>query len=107
MRQVVQWNKRNLVGVDVRTGKQLWPFVLPHEGVNQNMPTPTFIEGSILLGAENRGTRSISSRRKGDRWSFSEERFWKDAAFEMSTGVTNEDLSSGHACNLAGAKLTL
>lgn len=95
VRQVVNWNHKALVGVDSSSGKQLWSFPFPHLTHNQNMPTPTLYKGSILLGGENRGIRSLTPKLKDGVWSV--EKNWKtnDVALDMSTAVINGDLLFG------------
>ena len=62
IRQVIEWNHRALVGVESKTGKLLWEFPFPHTGTNQNMPTPSFDKGRVLLGGENRGLHGIEPK---------------------------------------------
>ena len=55
VRQIVEWNHEDLLGVELETGRTLWKYHLPHRGTNQNMPTPSIHDGHILVGGENRG----------------------------------------------------
>ncbi|MFP6874818.1 MAG: PQQ-binding-like beta-propeller repeat protein [Verrucomicrobiales bacterium] len=94
-RQVVQWNHENLVGVAVDTGRLLWSHPAPHHTHNQNMPTPVFHEGRILLGGENRGIQCLEPRLKAGTWSV--KRLWhqEKVALDMSTAVINGGLLFG------------
>lgn len=94
-RQVVEWNHEALVGVDSRSGKQLWSFPFPHVHHNQNMPTPTFHDGSILLGGENRGIRSLTPKRGNGGWTVTKDWETEDVALDMSTAVMNGGLLFG------------
>ena len=91
VRQVVQWNHETLAGVESRTGKLLWEYPAPHRSHNQNMPTPVFHKGRILLGGENRGIKCLEPVRKDGKWSVN--RLWhqRKVALDMSTAVINGD----------------
>ena len=95
VRQVVEWNHRALVGVESATGRFLWEYPFPHETHNQNMPTPVFHNGRILLGGENRGILGLDPVLKGGTWSVQRRWHQKDVALDMSTAVINGDLLFG------------
>ena len=65
VRQIIEWNHRALVGVESKSGRLLWEFPFPHTSHNQNMPTPSFHKGRVLLGGENRGAIRSNCRRGG------------------------------------------
>lgn len=69
VRQIVEWNHQDLIGVESATGSVLWKYPFPHVGTDQNMPTPVFNNGRILLGGENRGIQSVEIQRNGTQWS--------------------------------------
>ena len=91
VRQVVQWNHETLAGVESRTGKLLWEYPAPHRSHNQNIPTPVFHKGRILLGGENRGIKCLEPLLKDGKWSVN--RLWhqRKVALDMSTAVINGD----------------
>lgn len=91
VRQVVEWNHQSLVGVDIKSGRLLWEFPFPHVGSDQNMPTPTFYKGRILLGAENRGIHLIEPKLKNEKWNVTERWHQKKLALDMSSAVINGD----------------
>lgn len=95
VRQIVDWNHRAIVGVDSESGMALWEFPLPQASINQNMPTPTFHNGQILLGGENRGIYGLEPQIHDGKWSVKERWFQKDVALDMSTAVINGDLLFG------------
>jgi len=95
VRQVVEWNHRALVGVDSTSGRPLWEYPFPHVGSDQNMPTPVFHNGHILLGGENRGIHSLQPRLNGDTWTVKEDWHQEKLALDMSTAVINGDLLYG------------
>ncbi|QGJ70307.1 Pyrrolo-quinoline quinone [Planctomycetales bacterium 10988] len=96
IRQVVEWNHRVIVGVESKTGKFLWEFPFPHVGSNQNMPTPIFHEGQILVGGENRGILKIEPKQEGSgEWTVEQKWFQERVALDMSTAVMNDGLLYG------------
>lgn len=99
VRQLVEWNHNVVAGVDLDTGTQLWKFPFPHVGTNQNMPTPSILDGHILVGGENRGVRSIkphlSRIDSQDVWTATEQWHQKEVALDMSSTVVNDGLLFG------------
>ena len=95
VRQIVEWNHRALIGVESESGRLLWEYEFPHEGHNQNMPTPAFHQGHILLSGENRGVLSLRPTRDGDEWSVNEDWYQKAVALDMSSAVVNGELLFG------------
>ncbi|WP_345682296.1 PQQ-binding-like beta-propeller repeat protein [Novipirellula caenicola] len=102
VRQIIDWNHRALVGVESQSGKALWEFPLPKYTSNQNMPTPTFHNGQILLGGENRGIYGLEPVIENGEWSVKERWFQKDVALDMSTAVINGDLLFGFSHYMKG-----
>ncbi len=94
-RQVVEWNERALVGVESATGRLLWEYPAPGNFSDQNMPAPVFHQGRVLLGAENRGIRSLEPQVKDGVWTIQERWFQKKVALDMSTAVINDGLLYG------------
>jgi outer membrane protein assembly factor BamB len=95
VRQIVEWNHRALVGVDSESGRLLWEYPFPHVGSDQNMPTPAFHNGRVLIGGENRGVRSVEPLLEGDVWTVTERWHQKKVALDMSSAVVNGDLLYG------------
>ena len=95
VRQVVEWNHRALVGVDSQSGRALWEYPFPHVGHNQNMPTPTFHQGCVLLGGENRGIQSLKPQLDGGVWTVKRNWYQEKVALDMSSAVINGDLLYG------------
>jgi len=95
VRQVVEWNHRALVGVDSESGRFLWEFPFPHIGSNQNMPTPVFHRGRVLLGGENRGIHCLEPQPGDGAWTVKECWRQEEVALNMSSAVVNGDLLYG------------
>ena len=49
VRQIVEWNHEDLLGIEVQSGQLLWKYHLPDAA---NMPTPTIHNGHVLVGGE-------------------------------------------------------
>ena len=95
IRQIVEWNHRALVGVDSKSGDLLWEYPFPHVGTDQNMPTPAFHKGRVLLGGENRGIQSLEPQLDGGVWTVKQRWHQKKVALDMSSAVMNGDLLYG------------
>lgn len=91
VRQVIDWNEKTLVGVDVKTGKQLWSVDAPQTMTDQNMPTPVRYKGTILLGAENRGVRCLVPNLNDGKWTVQQRWHQKRVALDMSTAIIHGD----------------
>lgn len=95
VRQVVQWNHRALVGVDSESGRLLWEYPFPHIGSDQNMPTPVFHRGRVLLGGENRGIHCLEPQINDGVWAVTQRWHQEEVALNMSTAVVNGELLFG------------
>ena len=95
IRQVIEWNHRALVGVESKSGRLLWEHPFPHTSHNQNMPTPSFHRGQVLLGGENRGVHGLEPQLKDGSWTV--KRHWSQmkVALDMSSAVVNGGLLYG------------
>ena len=82
-------------GVDSATGLELWNYAYPQTYTDQNMPTPIYCRGVILLGAENRGIRALQPQSAGGSWSVREQWHQEEVALDMSSAVVNADLFFG------------
>lgn len=95
VRQIVAWNHRALVGVEPADGRFLWEYPFPHKTHNQNMPTPAFHDGKILLGAENRGIHAIEPVLRKGKWSVSITWTQKELALDMASAIVADGFLYG------------
>ena len=95
VRQIVAWDHRALVGVEPEGGSLLSEYPFPHKTHNQNMPTPTFHNGQILLGAENRGIHAIAPILRKGKWSVSKSWSQKELALDMASAIVAEGFLYG------------
>lgn len=93
--QIVEWNHNSVAGVECETGKLLWSHPFAHSGSNQNMPTPTFHNGTILVGGENRGLHCLQPQLDNETWSVT--KIWSQdkVALDMSSTIVNDGLLYG------------
>lgn len=92
---LVEWNHEAVIGVDPESGRALWQFPFPHEGSNQNMPSPVVHHGRVFVGGENRGVLCIEPQRRNDGWTATL-RWRQDAvALDMSTAIVNDGMLFG------------
>lgn len=93
--QIVEWNHNGLAGVESATGKLLWSHPFAHDGSNQNMPTPSFHNGTLLVGGENRGLHCVRPSLNSGTWSV--KKLWSQdkIALDMSSAIVNDGLLFG------------
>ncbi len=94
-RQVLDWNHRALVAVDVNSGEFLWEFPFEHVGSQQNMPTPVFADGRVILGGENRGIHGLMPRKVGEEWKVDHLWHQEGVALDMATAISRDGLIFG------------
>jgi outer membrane protein assembly factor BamB len=95
VRQIIEWNHEALVGVDSKSGRLLWQYPFPHLTHNQNMPTPAFHNGRVLLGGENRGVYSLEPQLNDGKWTVKKLWSQEEVALDMSSAVVNGNLLYG------------
>lgn len=93
--QIVELTMRGLVSVDSESGRLLWEYAFPQVGTNQNMVTPVYHRGVVLLGGENRGIRGLEPRLEDGIWRVKERWHQEKVALDMSSAVVNDDLLYG------------
>jgi len=94
-RQIIELTMQGLAGVDSQSGRLLWEYPYPQVGTNQNMITPVYHRGLVLLGGENRGIRALEPRLDSGAWTVHERWDQKKVALDMSSPVVNGDLLYG------------
>ena len=95
VRQVIEWNHRVLAGVESKTGRLLWEYSFPHKSTDQNMPTPAFYKGQVLLGGENRGIHGLEPQLVGGQWTVKKNWSQREVSLDMSSAVINDGLLYG------------
>jgi outer membrane protein assembly factor BamB len=95
IRQIIEWNERALVSVASQSGQKLWEYPFPTVATDQNMPTPVFHRGIVLLGGENRGIHGLLPRLDNGVWTVRELWHQDEVALDMSSAAVNGDLLYG------------
>ena len=94
-RQIVELTMKGLVSVDSESGRLLWEYPFPQVGTNQNMVTPVYHGGLVLVGGENRGIHGLEPRLAGGVWTVHERWHQDEVALNMSSAVANGELLYG------------
>jgi outer membrane protein assembly factor BamB len=95
VRQLVEWNHNVLAGVELESGRKLWEFPFAHQDTNQNMPTPAYHDGLVLVGGENRGIYGVKPDKNAENWTAHAVWHQKKVALDMSSAVINDGLLYG------------
>jgi outer membrane protein assembly factor BamB len=66
-RQLVTMTDKSVLGVDVRTGTQLWRLAWPDEW-NENIVTPTLYKNTLILSGVRKGTMAVQIVKNGAQW---------------------------------------
>jgi outer membrane protein assembly factor BamB len=66
-RQLVTMTDKSVLGVDVRTGTQLWRLAWPDEW-NENIVTPTLYKNTLILSGVRKGTMAVQIAKSGAQW---------------------------------------
>lgn len=66
-RQLVTMTDKSVIGVDVRTGTQLWRLAWPDEW-NENIVTPTLYKNTLILSGVRKGTMAVQVVKSGAQW---------------------------------------
>ena len=94
-RQIIELTMKSLVSVDSTSGRLLWEYPYPQVNTDQNMVTPVYHRGLVMLGGENRGIRGLEPRLEDGAWKVRERWFQEKVALDMSSAVVNGDLLYG------------
>lgn len=66
-RQLVTMTDKSVLGIDVRTGTQLWKLAWPDEW-NENIVTPTLYKNTLILSGVRKGTMAVQVTKTGAQW---------------------------------------
>jgi len=104
--QVVTLTHRSIVGVDAKTGGELWSAPFPDEW-HENIATPLWTGSHLIVSGTRQGTHAYSLRQTNDQWQAIEA--WKnmDAAMYMSSPVYGDGMIYGHSRKQRGQFVAL
>jgi len=100
-KQIVTMTEGSIVGVDGKTGKELWSAAFPDEW-HENIATPLWTGTHLIISGTRQGTHAYVLKQTGGKWEATET--WKnpDIAPYMSSPVFGDGLIYGHSSKKKG-----
>ena len=100
-KQIVTMTEGSIVGVDGKTGKELWSAAFPDEW-HENIATPLWTGTHLIISGTRQGTHAYVLKQAGGKWEATET--WKNAdiAPYMSSPVFGDGLIYGHSSKKKG-----
>lgn len=92
--QIATLTEGSIVGVDSKTGKELWSVPFPDE-YHENIATPLWTGTLLIVSGPNQGTHAYALKQTGSKWEATET--WKnpEIAMYMSSPVYGDGLIYG------------
>ena len=99
--QIVTMTEGSIVGLDGKTGKELWSVPFPDEW-HENITTPLWTGSHLIVSGTRQGTHAYTLTQSGGKWQATE--VWKnpDIAMYMSSPVFGDGLVYGHSSKKKG-----
>jgi outer membrane protein assembly factor BamB len=99
--QIVTMTEGSIVGLDGKTGKELWSVPFPDEW-HENIATPLWTGTNLIVSGTRQGTHAYTLAQSGGKWQATE--IWKnpDIAMYMSSPVFGDGLVYGHSSKKKG-----
>jgi outer membrane protein assembly factor BamB len=100
-KQIVAMTEGSIVGVDAKTGKELWTVPFPDEW-HENIATPLWTGTHLIVSGTRQGTHAYTLKQNGGKWEATEA--WKnpDIAMYLSSPVFGDGLIYGHSSKKKG-----
>jgi outer membrane protein assembly factor BamB len=100
-RQLVTMTEGSIVGIDAKSGKELWSVEFPDEW-HENITTPLWTGTHLVVSGTRAGTHAYSLAQSAGKWQATEA--WKnaDVAMYMSSPVFGDGLIYGHSSKRKG-----
>jgi outer membrane protein assembly factor BamB len=104
--QIVAMTEGSIVGIDGKTGKELWSVPFPDEW-HENITTPLWTGAHLIVSGTRQGTHAYSLTQKDGKWQATEA--WKnpEVAMYMSSPVFGDGLVYGHSSKKKGQFVAL
>jgi outer membrane protein assembly factor BamB len=92
--QLATMTNSSIVGVDARTGKELWSVAFPDEW-HENIVTPVWTGQHLVVSGTRQGTQAYTLTQNGGAWQAKQ--VWKvtEASMYMSSPVAGDGLIYG------------
>jgi outer membrane protein assembly factor BamB len=99
--QIATLTEGSIVGVDSKTGKELWSVPFPDE-YHENIATPLWTGTLLVVSGPNQGVHAFALKQTGGNWEATEA--WKNADIPMymSSPVFGDGLIYGHSLKKKG-----
>ena len=99
--QIVAMTEGSIIGLDGKTGKELWSVPFPDEW-HENISTPLWTGAQLIVSGTRQGTHAYTLAQTGGKWQATE--IWKnpDIAMYMSSPVFGDGLIYGHSSKRKG-----
>jgi outer membrane protein assembly factor BamB len=106
VRQIVTMTNRSIVGVDARTGGDLWSIPFPDEW-HENIITPVWTGTHLIASGVRQGTHAFTITNVGGQWTVAQA--WKnaDVTMYMSPPVAADGAIYGHSNKRKGQFVAL
>lgn len=100
-KQIVTMTEGSIVGIDGKSGKELWSVAFPDEW-HENITTPLWTGTHLIVSGTRQGTHAYTLKQTGGKWEATE--IWKnpDIAMYMSSPVFGDGLIYGHSSKKKG-----
>src|SRR5687768_8011160 len=100
-RHLVTMTEGSIVGIDAKSGKELWSTPFPDEW-HENITTPLWTGTHLIVSGTRAGTHAYSLTQSGGKWQATE--VWKnpEVAMYMSSPVFGDGLIYGHSSKKKG-----
>jgi len=99
--QIVTMTEGSIVGLDGKTGKELWSVEFPDEW-HENITTPLWTGTHLIVSGTRQGTHAYALAQNAGKWQATEA--WKnpEIAMYMSSPVFGDGLIYGHSSKRKG-----
>ena len=104
--QIVTMTDSSIVGIDAKTGAELWSTPFPDEW-HENIVTPLWTGSHLVVSGTRQGTHAYTLNQANSKWQVTE--VWKnpDVAMYMSSPVYGDGLIYGHSAKRKGQFVAL
>jgi outer membrane protein assembly factor BamB len=96
IRQIVSLTESSIIGVDAKSGAELWSHPFPDEW-QENIVTPLWTGLHLIVSGTRQGTRGFTLKQTGGKWSLTQA--WENpgAAMYMSSPVFADGVIYAHS----------
>jgi outer membrane protein assembly factor BamB len=104
--QLVTLTQESIVGIDTKTGKQLWSAAFPDEW-HENIVTPIWTGSQLIVSGTRQGTHAFKLQQAAGKWQAIETWNNSDVAMYMSSPVFGDGLVYGYSSKRKGQFVAL